>query len=57
MLTLKTSDIDFDWCVNLHEDKESFLEATQSYCNEVFPECWSREEGLDTFIKDLISNI
>lgn len=50
ILALKTFDIDFDWCVNLYEDKESFAEVTQPYYDEVFPEWWSVDKGLKTFI-------
>lgn len=50
MESLKARKIDFDWCVNLHEDKESFEEVTQPYYDEVFPEWWSVDKGLDKFI-------
>ena len=50
METLKSRDIDFDWCVNLYEDKESFSEVTKPYYDEVFPEWWSVEDGLKRFI-------
>ena len=54
ILALKTFDIDFDWCVNLHEDKESFTEVTQPYYDEVFPAWWSVDKGLKTFLSDLV---
>ncbi len=54
ILALKTFDIDFDWCVNLHEDKESFTEVTQPYYDEVFPGWWSVESGLETFTTHLL---
>lgn len=50
ILALKTFDIDFDWCVNVYEDKESFKEVTQPYYDEVFPEWWSVEGGIKRFI-------
>jgi dethiobiotin synthetase len=50
MEALKSRDIDFDWCVNLYEDRESFSEVTQPYYDEVFPEWWSVENGLEKFI-------
>ena len=50
VLALKTFDIDFDWCVNLHEEKEKFSKLTQPYYDEVFPDWWSVEQGLDAFI-------
>jgi len=53
MLALQTVDINFDWCVNLYEDKESFKEVTQPYYDAVFPEWWSADEGLHTFTTSL----
>jgi len=50
ILALKTFDIDFDWCVNLYEDRESFSETSQPYYDTVFPEWWSVESGLDKYI-------
>jgi len=50
ILALKTFDVDFDWCVNVYEDKESFKEVTQPYYDEVFPEWWSVEDGIKRFI-------
>ena len=51
MEALKSRDIDFDWSVNVYEDKESFEEVTQPYYDAVFPEWWSVEDGLERFIK------
>jgi len=53
ILALKTFDVDFDWCVNLYEDKERFKEVTQPYYDAVFPEWWSTDNGLDFFAKQL----
>ncbi len=50
ILALKTFDIDFDWCVNVYEDRDSFFEVTQPYYDAVFPQWWSVEEGLENFI-------
>ncbi len=50
ILALKTFDIDFDWCVNLYEDKESFSEVTKPFYDEVFPEWWSIKEGIQRFV-------
>ena len=50
ILALKTFDIDFDWCVNLYEDKEGFSEVTQPYYDVVFPQWWSVEGGLKKYI-------
>ena len=50
ILALKTFDIDFDWCVNLYEDREDFATVTAPYYDEVFPEWWSVESGLVNYI-------
>ena len=47
---LKSRDIDFDWCVNVYEDKNSFDEVTKPYYDAVFHEWWSVESGLERFI-------
>lgn len=48
--SLKSRDIDFDWCVNLYEDKDDFIEVTQPYYDAVFSEWWSAQSGLKRFI-------
>ena len=50
MEALKSRNIDFDWCVNVYEDKESFKEVTQPYYDAAFPEWWNVENGLKRFI-------
>ena len=50
MEALKSRDIDFDWCVNVYEDKDSFQEVTQPYYDTAFPGWWSVDEGLKRFI-------
>ena len=50
MEALRSHSLEFDWCVNLFEDRESFAEVTQPFYNEVFPDWWSVEEGLQRFI-------
>ena len=46
---LKARNIDFDWCVNLYEDKEDFAKVTQPYYDAVFEGWWS----VENYIKDL----
>lgn len=46
---LKSREIDFDWCVNLHEDREEFEKVTQPYYDAVFEGWWSVEDRLCTF--------
>ena len=43
---LKARNIDFDWCVNLYEDREDFVKVTQPYYDAVFEGWWSVEDGL-----------
>jgi len=50
ILALKTFYIDFDWCVNVYEDKENFSEVTQPYYDQVFDGWWSVDSGLQKFI-------
>jgi len=50
MSALRSYDMEFDWCVNIHEDKESFAEVTQPFYDAVFPNWWSVEDGLQRFI-------
>ena len=50
MEALKARDIDFDWCVNLYEDKEEFKEVTQPYYDAKFENWWSLGKGLKRFI-------
>jgi len=47
---LKSRNIDFDWCVNLYEDRDSFTEVTQPYYDAILPEWWTIKEGLKRFI-------
>ena len=54
MEALKSRDIEFDWCVNLHEDKESFSRVTQPFYDTTFPEWWSLQDGLDNFIDSIL---
>jgi len=49
IMALKTFDIDFEWCVNLYEDKEDFTKVTQPYYDAVFPNWWHTERGLASF--------
>jgi len=47
---LKSRNIEFDWCVNLYEDRESFSEVTKPFYDEMFPEWWTAREGIQRFI-------
>jgi len=47
---LKSRNIEFDWCVNVYEDKESFDEVTKPYYDAVFPKWWRIDNGLNNFL-------
>ena len=51
---LKAQNIDFDWCVNLHENKADFEKVTQPYYDAMFENWWFFDEGIHNFIKNLI---
>jgi len=51
---LEAHNIDFDWCVNLCEDKEDFEKVTQPYYDAVFPEWWSIQNGIESFTASLL---
>ena len=48
---LTSREIDFDWCVNLYEDRENFAKVTQPYYDAAYPEWWSIQEGLKNYIE------
>ena len=50
---LEARKIDFDWCVNLYEEKERFATVTQPFYDTRFPDWWSVEEGLQRFVDAL----
>lgn len=47
---LRSREMDFDWCVNLYEDRNNFAEVTQPYYDAAYPEWWSVQEGLEGYI-------
>ncbi len=47
---LKSRNIEFDWCVNLYEDKENFEKITQPFYDERFKGWWSVQSGLENFV-------
>jgi len=50
---LKSRDIEFDWCVNIYEDRDSFDRVTKPFYDEAMDRWWSVEEGLDRFVDNL----
>ena len=53
---LKARDIDFDWCVNLYEDREDFKKVTQPYYDTMLPQWWSVHRGMHFFVTSTIEN-
>ncbi len=53
ILALRTFNIDFEWCVNLYEEEETFSSVSKPYYNAVFPQWWSLEKGLDAYLDRL----
>ncbi len=53
---LETKEIDFDWCVNLYEDREDFSEVTQPFYDAVYPKWWSAQEGLKKYVDRYFHN-
>ena len=50
---LRNRDIDFNWCVNIFEDEETFQKVTQPYYDAVYPNWWNLNE-LDKQISKLL---
>jgi len=51
---LKNRDVDFDWCVNLFQDKEHFAQVTQPFYDVKFPNWWTLQKDLRNYIKKFI---
>ncbi len=49
---LKSRGLNFDWCVNLYQDKDNFNIATKPFYDTYFDTWWSLDNGLDSFIKN-----
>ena len=47
---LKKRNINFDWCVNLYEDKADFNKVTKPYYDAIFPKWWSIQNEVEDFI-------
>jgi dethiobiotin synthetase len=53
---LKSRKVEFNWAVNLYDNKEDFKKVTQPYYDEVFPNWWSLQNGLEDFVKKHINS-
>ncbi len=54
---LKSRSLDYDWCVNLYQDIDSFDEVTKPYYDLVVKKWWSVDNGLDNFVDNYLSSI
>ena len=52
MEALKSRNIDFDWCVNLYNNREEFRKVTEPFYDTYFnKEWWFLDSGLEKFIE------
>ncbi len=54
---LKSRQLPFDWCVNLHRDSESFDRVSRPYYDAVFPDWWTLQEGLGRFLEKYFARL
>ena len=51
---LESSELEYDWCVNIYKDRDSFAVVTKPFYDVAMPNWWSVEEGLDSFVKSIL---
>lgn len=54
LLCAKRYNLDLEWCVNLYENEMDFSKVTQPYYDSVYPDWWSLQRGLDSYISRLL---
>ena len=50
---LKQREINFDWCVNMFEDKDKFEQTTKPFYDEFFQKWWILQENLQDYVKNI----
>ncbi len=50
---LKTRDLEYDWCVNLYEEIDSFAKVTKPYYDSMPSEWWSVQNGLQIYTETI----
>ena len=50
---LKQTNLNFDWCVNLHQDKYTFTEVTKPFYDAKFKKWWLFEDGITKFLNSI----
>ena len=53
---LESSGLEYDWCVNIYRDKDSFAVVTKPFYDVAMPNWWSVEEGLDRFVSTILAD-
>jgi dethiobiotin synthetase len=53
---LESRKVEFEWAVNLYENRENFKEVTQPFYDEVFPSWWTIQSKLDSFVTKHINS-
>jgi dethiobiotin synthetase len=54
ILALKSKEIEFDWCINLYEDKGSFSKVTEPFYKDYFGDYWILQNDVNSFIKKVV---
>lgn len=57
MEALNNRKIDFDWCVNIYEDKDNFDIVTKPYYDAMFRDWWNVENGLEKYTKNILKEL
>ena len=52
---LKSRNIDFEWCVNVFEDRDKFEEVTKPFYDEYFDKWYRFDSEIEGFIKTVLS--
>jgi len=50
MEALNSREIAFEWCVNIHDDRDNFDIVTKPYYDAVLPNWWSVQDGLEKYV-------
>ncbi len=54
---LESSGLEYDWCVNVYRDRDSFPAVTKPFYDTAIPGWWSVEDGLDMFVSKITAGI
>jgi len=51
---LESHNIEYDWCINIHTDADSFPSVTKPFYDEAYPSWWSVESGLGEYVARVV---